>query len=138
LKEKREGVQWKSGWDNRVEISKSLHNPTGLSTNPTPFSFSESQSRRIYLASAYLFSPYLHPHLIPDLSHWSEYLFLPNPQYSLCTSFSDLTIPYCLSFRPDTSPTFGERHSRIIFGDLVRVVGEVSDTAMKELGQHYN
>lgn len=36
-----------------------------------------------------------------------------------------------LSFLLDTSPTFGEHHPRIIFGDLIRVVGEVSDVAMQ-------
>jgi hypothetical protein len=40
---------------------------------------------------------------------------IPFPQYSQI-----LTIPYCLSFRLDTSPTLGGHHSRIIFGDLIR------------------
>lgn len=40
-----------------------------------------------------------------------------------------LTIPYSLSFRLDTSQTFDERHSRIIFGDLIRFIGEASDVA---------
>jgi len=85
---KREGVNGKV--DNRVEISKSLPNPTGHASPTSPTPFSESQSRRIYLAFAYLFSPYLRPRLIPDLSHSPEYLFLPNPQYFLCTSFLDI------------------------------------------------
>jgi hypothetical protein len=42
-----------------------------------------------------------------------------------------LTIPYSLSFLLDTSPTFGEHRSRIIFGDLIWVVGGASDVAMQ-------
>jgi hypothetical protein len=139
LEEKREGPNGKvSGWDNRVEISKGLHNPTGhASPTPTPDTLLllrilvQAHISRIRLSYVHASYP-IYP-IGPNTS-------LPNPQYSLCTSFSDFDDIICLSFRLDTSPTFGEHHSRIIFGDLIRVVGEVSDAAMlcKELGQHYN
>ena len=104
-------TQWRSG--QRVEISRGLHNLTGRA------SLSLSQSRRIYHAS---------PRLTPDLSHSPEYQ-IPN---ILSTHLSHiLTIPCSLSFRPDTSPTFGVHHLRIIFGDLIRVVGELSDAAVQ-------
>lgn len=96
---------------------------------PSP---SQNLSPGAYITHPPISSPHIYVHgIIPDLSHWPEYIFLPNPQYSLCTSSQILTKPYCLSFRLDTSPTFAEHHSRIIFGDLIRVVGGVSDVAMQ-------
>jgi hypothetical protein len=78
--------------DNRVEISKSLHNPQDMPLPPVPHpSPSQNLSPGAYISHPPISSPHIYVHrIIPDLSHWPEYLFLPNPQYSLCTSFSDI------------------------------------------------
>jgi hypothetical protein len=89
------------------------------------------QSRRIYHASVYLFSPYLRPR---PHTRFIPLARIPLPSKSPIFSAhlsQILTIPYRLSFRLDTSPTLGGHYSRIIFGDLIRIIGEVSDAAMQ-------
>ena len=73
----------------------------------------------------------------PRRIYHASYVYVSYPIYPIgSNASSSLSIDNTLSFRSDTSPTFLQHHSRIIFGLLVRVVGQLSDAM--ELGQQQN
>lgn len=71
---------------------------------------------------------------ITHLTSMPHTRFIPLARIPLALS---LHSQYILSFRSDTSPTFLQHHSRIIFGYLFRVVGQLSD-AMELSQQQQN